>query len=61
MSGGNGMCTAELKVSPEHLNGAGGLHGGYIATLVDAVSTYALMTNEKGNSNAGVSVDMHIR
>ncbi|XP_077302566.1 acyl-coenzyme A thioesterase 13 [Arctopsyche grandis] len=59
-SGGDGLCTAELKVSEEHLNGGGGLHGGYIASLVDSVSTYALMTNEKGNSSPGVSVEMHI-
>lgn len=55
---GNGTCQAEFTVAPEHLNGAGGLHGGFTATVIDNYTTYALMTCEKPG---GVSVDMHVR
>ncbi|XP_058835475.1 acyl-coenzyme A thioesterase 13-like isoform X1 [Topomyia yanbarensis] len=58
ISGGDGKCVAEFKVAEEHLNRAGGLHGGYTATLVDVVTTYALMT--KDNCLPGVSVDIHV-
>jgi len=64
VSGGDGACSAEFKVQQEHLNGGGGLHGGFIATLVDCISTYALMTHTSpisgANSNAGVSIDIHV-
>jgi len=57
----NGKCSAELKVDDEHTNPMGGLHGGFSATLVDCISTYALMSYGKGSSPAtSVSVDMHM-
>ena len=55
--GGDGHCLAEFKVLPEHLNQAGGLHGGFMATVVDNFSTYSLMT--KG-SHPGVSVKLSV-
>ncbi|XP_030372135.1 acyl-coenzyme A thioesterase 13-like [Scaptodrosophila lebanonensis] len=55
--GGDGVCTAEFKVAPEHLNMGGGLHGGYTATLVDMVTTYALMSKP---CHPGVSVDLSV-
>ncbi|KAJ8958258.1 hypothetical protein NQ318_017402 [Aromia moschata] len=55
----NGRCLAELKVSEEHTNPLGGLHGGLSATLVDCVSTYALMSH-KQNGVPNVSVDIHM-
>uniref|UniRef100_A0A182JCU0 Thioesterase domain-containing protein n=1 Tax=Anopheles atroparvus TaxID=41427 RepID=A0A182JCU0_ANOAO len=58
VSGGDGHCLAEFKVQEEHLNRAGGLHGGFTATIVDVVTTYALMT--KDNAVPGVSVDIHV-
>ncbi|XP_052872809.1 acyl-coenzyme A thioesterase 13 isoform X2 [Anopheles cruzii] len=58
VSGGDGRCLAEFKVGEEHLNRAGGLHGGFTATIVDVVTTYALMTKE--NAVPGVSVDIHV-
>lgn len=54
---GDGKCTAEFKVQPEHLNRGGGLHGGFTATVVDNYTTFALMSNDKP---AGVSVDLHV-
>lgn len=57
ISAGNGNCKAQLVVSKEHLNMAGTLHGGFTSTLIDCVSTYALMTH---NNQAGVSVDLHV-
>ncbi|XP_045614158.1 acyl-coenzyme A thioesterase 13 [Procambarus clarkii] len=58
VSGGMGKCTAEMKVEQEHTNRAGILHGGLTATLVDAVSTMALMTTEQ--ALPGVSVDINV-
>ncbi|KAJ9586070.1 hypothetical protein L9F63_020267 [Diploptera punctata] len=58
ISGGNGRCSAELKVEPEHQNRMGTLHGGLTATLVDTLSTVALVTHEVGVP--GVTVDLHI-
>ncbi|KAG6457150.1 hypothetical protein O3G_MSEX010129 [Manduca sexta] len=49
----------EFQVGPEHLNQRGTLHGGFIAHLVDAISTYALTTNEKVDTR-GVSLDLSI-
>lgn len=49
-----------MKVGPEHLNKGGGLHGGMSSTIVDIVTTYALMTHNLENIKAGVSVDLHV-
>lgn len=56
---GDGKCEAEFKVALEHQNMGGTLHGGFTATLVDCISTYALMTSKR--QAPGVSVDMHIK
>ncbi|XP_051025309.1 acyl-coenzyme A thioesterase 13 [Acomys russatus] len=48
----------ELKVEEQHANKLGTLHGGLTATLVDSISTMALMCTERGLP--GVSVDMNI-
>lgn len=56
-SGGEGKCTAEFTVSSEHLNRLGGLHGGFTATLVDMVTTYALMSKP---CHPGVSVSISV-
>lgn len=50
----------QFQVGAEHLNQRGTLHGGFIAHLVDAVSTYALTTNEKIETR-GVSIDLSVR
>ena len=47
----------ELQVDEEHLNRGGRVHGGFTATLIDEVTTYAILLNEKP---PGVSVDMSI-
>ncbi|CAH0554023.1 unnamed protein product [Brassicogethes aeneus] len=57
---GGGCALAELKVEEEHTNSLGGLHGGFSATLVDMVSTYALSTHRNGDYPT-VSVDMFMR
>lgn len=44
-------------MTEDHLNRAGALHGGFTATLVDSVSTVAIMTADKP---PGVSVDLSI-
>ncbi|CAL1538013.1 unnamed protein product [Lymnaea stagnalis] len=40
------------------LNATGSLHGGVIASLVDAVSTYALTTT--GSGRPGSSIDLNV-
>ncbi|XP_055385638.1 acyl-coenzyme A thioesterase 13-like [Condylostylus longicornis] len=57
IGGGDGKCSAQFTVSEEHLNRGGGLHGGFTATLIDNITTYALMTAE---SHPGVSVDLYV-
>ena len=52
-----GKCTCEVTVDESHLNRGGFMHGGFTATLVDIVSTVAIMTKDKP---PGVSVDMSI-
>ncbi|KAJ3641238.1 hypothetical protein Zmor_027753 [Zophobas morio] len=53
----DGKCSAEVKVDESHTNPMGGLHGGFSATLVDCISTYALMTQVAAPN---VSVDIHM-
>ncbi|XP_064472815.1 acyl-coenzyme A thioesterase 13-like [Ornithodoros turicata] len=55
MSAANGRCTAELTICPDTCNNVRTLHGGMSATLVDMVSTYALLTLRDVRN---VSVDM---
>ena len=47
-----------MKVKEDHQNAGGTLHGGVTATLVDMVSTWALMTT--GREVPGVSVDLSV-
>ena len=47
-----------MEVAEEHTNKGGTLHGGLTATLVDTISTVALMTT--GPGNPGVSVDINV-
>ncbi|XP_061520270.1 acyl-coenzyme A thioesterase 13 [Phycodurus eques] len=53
-----GKVVCEMRVDEEHTNGFGTLHGGLTATLVDVISTMAIMYSERGAP--GVSVDMNI-
>uniref|UniRef100_A0A3Q3MH75 Acyl-coenzyme A thioesterase 13 n=1 Tax=Mastacembelus armatus TaxID=205130 RepID=A0A3Q3MH75_9TELE len=53
-----GKVVCEMRVEEEHTNRGGTLHGGLTATLVDIVSTMAIMNSERGAP--GVSVDMNI-
>lgn len=47
-----------MVVDEDHQNKGGTLHGGLSATLVDGISTLALMTHGRGVP--GVSVDIHV-
>ncbi|XP_039676352.1 acyl-coenzyme A thioesterase 13 isoform X1 [Perca fluviatilis] len=53
-----GKVVCEMRVDEEHTNRGGTLHGGLTATLVDVISTMAIMYTERGAP--GVSVDMNI-
>lgn len=57
VSASQGKVTCELKVEEEHLNTRNTLHGGLTATIIDNVSTMAIMSAEKP---PGVSLDMNI-
>ena len=52
-------CTCEMTVEEEHANKHGTLHGGMASTLVDTVSTVAIMASDR--SAAGVSTDLSVR
>lgn len=58
MSAVPGKVVCEMKVEEEHTNRGGTLHGGLTATLVDVISTMAIMNSDRGAP--GVSVDMNI-
>jgi acyl-coenzyme A thioesterase PaaI-like protein len=58
ISAGDGNCRAELVVGPEHQSRMATLHGGLTATLVDSLSTLALVTHKVGVP--GVTVDLHV-
>ena len=53
-----GKCSFELQVDESHVNRAGGLHGGFTATVVDVATTLAIMTT--GSGSPGVSTDLNI-
>ena len=53
-----GRLKAQFKVSEEHVNGYGTLHGGYTSFLTDLMTTLALMTT--GNGHPGVSVELSV-
>ncbi|KAJ0054948.1 hypothetical protein NL108_008655 [Boleophthalmus pectinirostris] len=58
LSASPGKVVCEMQVADEHTNRGGTLHGGMTATLVDVISTVAIMYSERGAP--GVSVDMNI-
>ncbi|CAK7318065.1 Acyl-coenzyme A thioesterase 13 [Vulpes lagopus] len=58
VSAAPGKVICEMKVESNHANKYGTLHGGLTATLVDNISTLALLCTERGVP--GVSVDMNI-
>jgi len=59
LSAGDGKCKAQFTVSEEHLNEGGFLHGGFTSTIIDCISSYAVMTC-KTEPPPGVSVDLHV-
>ena len=46
-------------MSEEHENQQGAMHGGFTATLVDTITTMALLSS--GQAAPGVSVDLSVR
>ena len=58
VSAGDGKCTCELTLDDSHVNRMGTLHGGLTATMVDIVSTMALLTSQRATT--GVSLDLSV-
>ncbi|XP_029976316.1 acyl-coenzyme A thioesterase 13 [Salarias fasciatus] len=58
LSAAPGKVVCGMRVEEEHTNRGGTLHGGLTATLVDVISTMAILYSERGAP--GVSVDMNI-
>ena len=58
VSASPGSVTYSMEVSEEHLNPGKTLHGGLTATIVDHVSTMAIMA---GDNPPGVSIDISVR
>jgi acyl-coenzyme A thioesterase 13 len=59
VSAGAGRANARLLVSEPVENIAGTLHGGAIATIVDAVGTIAIVTGDR-NGRPGVTTDLNV-
>lgn len=55
VSAGDGKCTAEVTINENVLNRLGTMQGSFSASLVDVISTYALLTLRDVRN---VSVDM---
>ncbi|XP_022227318.1 acyl-coenzyme A thioesterase 13 [Drosophila obscura] len=55
--GGEGRAFGEFTVEKEHLNHEGTLHGGLTATIVDNISTYAMMSRGK---HPGVTANLNV-
>ena len=61
LEGDAGRCVMLYKVQEDHVNKYGTLHGGMGATLVDCVTTFALIDKpDMDPKRLGVSVDMNI-
>ncbi|KPI96141.1 PREDICTED: acyl-coenzyme A thioesterase 13-like [Papilio xuthus] len=55
----DGVVVSELVVAAEHLNESGTLHGGFIAHMVDTLSTFALLASDQAIGR-GLSVDLSV-
>ncbi|XP_046997428.1 acyl-coenzyme A thioesterase 13-like isoform X1 [Schistocerca americana] len=58
VSAGEGKCRGELTIAEEHQNPLGTMHGGFIATLVDQMSMFALQTHENGPKAVSVNINV---
>lgn len=59
MSVGSGNCIAEYKAEQDATNEVKSLHGGFSASLVDSVSTFALYSHDKVRCPT-VSIDLTV-
>ena len=58
ISADEGSVKVEFDVLEEHTNSMGTLHGGLTASLIDLVTTTAILSSKR--SEKGVSVDLHV-
>lgn len=57
---GCGNCYGELKICEEHTNKRNTMHGGMAITLVDAFTTFALLTHKDSLCVPSVSVEIYL-
>lgn len=57
---GDGVCQAELRIEEEDTNPLQTLHGAYMSTLVDTLSTIAVMTHERCPVGPNLSVNLNL-
>ncbi|XP_032671272.1 acyl-coenzyme A thioesterase 13-like [Odontomachus brunneus] len=61
LSAADGRCKAQFTVAEENINVVGSLHGGFTSTVIDCVSSYALLSKDSSDiPKATVSVDLHV-
>ena len=61
VEGSVGRTVVKMKVLEEHCNAIGTLHGGMSATLVDNITSLALITDDEDSvMNLGVSIDLNL-
>ncbi|KAF5297239.1 hypothetical protein FQR65_LT19728 [Abscondita terminalis] len=57
---GDGRCTAEMEVCPEHLDASKNMHPGMTATLIDSFTSFALLSHKSHEGIESQPVDMYI-
>ncbi|CAK9300693.1 unnamed protein product [Gordionus sp. m RMFG-2023] len=56
----DGKCIAEMDIKKEHANIANTLHGGLIATLIDHVTSFAIVSLQYPHLEPSFSINMNI-
>lgn len=55
-----GIVEVEMDVTNKHLNSSGQLHEGCLATLVDMVTSAAVMTSKIGELGVSINLNMSL-
>ena len=58
LTASEGKCLASVVIQQEHCNIGGVMHGSFASSLIDCISTMALLTYD--DQKPGVSVDLNV-